>query len=185
MVISKHFPNQAEPLDRPLCENLCTEENSGCDSTTEFCAITATIGVGVGCCQTKLLGGGFCFPFDNGIECQSGICINYIPTFEFAGFTWNFGILNPFSGYCGSMPSVETNTTTITTTTITTTTSTSTSTNTIFQACPVDPTPSDPCDNIIPDCTQLELMTDPAIIAGLCATGLTNCCPRVCMLMGC
>ena len=183
----------AEAEDRPICEPLCTEENSGCNSTTEYCALTATIGLGVGCCRTKLPGGEFCLPVNNGTDCQSGVCNNLIQPFEFGGITWTLGFWNLFGGYCSSTAvdiyktSTTTTTTTMSTTTTTTTLTTviTTTNNTTTEICPISPT--DPCANQIPDCNALEIfqMIDPAQVEQFCNGGLRQCCPQICMIMGC
>ena len=92
----------AKAEDRPFCEPLCTEVNSGCNTTTEYCAVTNTIGLGVGCCRTKLAGGEVCFPLNNGTDCMSGTCTNLLQPFDLIGITWNFGILNLFGGTCAT-----------------------------------------------------------------------------------
>ena len=143
--------------------------------------------MGVGCCRTKLSGGDFCLPINNGTDCQSGICNNYIQPFEFGGITWNLGFWNLFGGYCGTMAK-DINKTSSTTITTTTTTSTTTDINTATTAtnfCPI-PMP-DPCTNQIPECVQMELlqMTSPAQVEEFCNDGLTQCCPKACKFMGC
>ena len=187
---SKYISYTPEADDRPICEPLCTEESNGCNRTTEYCALTATIGLGVGCCRAKMPVGEYCLPVNNGTDCISGICNNLIEPFQFAGITWTLGFWNLFGGYCGSIamgnPMTVTTTTTETTTTTTTTTTTELSTgSTQFQACPIA-TP-DPCVNQIPDCLQLEQLQtiNPSQVTQLCNDGLTQCCPRVCMFMQC
>merc|ERR1712117_1014705 len=83
-----------------FCTPLCSEDNSGCDPATQYCAPSSVIGLGFGCCRTKSRSGDPCVPKDNGIDCMSGNCNNLLPSWTILGVTWNFGFWNLWFGLC-------------------------------------------------------------------------------------
>ena len=68
----------------------------GCDTATQYCLITETTGLGAGCCRTKGGSGDKCLPVDEGVDCQSGKCNNFLKPLELFGIVWNFGFFNLF-----------------------------------------------------------------------------------------